>query len=85
MYYFIAISVISFALFGLDKWKATQNENRISEFTLLLVSSLGGSLSSLLAMLIFRHKISKTSFKIKFGLILLAQILVILFYLKSNY
>ena len=81
--YFVSISVISFLLFGLDKWKATQNKSRISEFTLLLFSFLGGSLGSLLAMLIFRHKISKTSFKIKFGLIVLAQILIILYYFKK--
>ena len=75
--YFTAISILSFLLFGLDKQKARQNKRRISEFTLLLVSFLGGSLGSFLAMFIFRHKISKTSFKIKFGLILLAQILII--------
>jgi uncharacterized membrane protein YsdA (DUF1294 family) len=75
--YFTAISILSFLLFGLDKQKAKQNKRRISEFTLLLVSFLGGSLGSFLAMFIFRHKTSKTSFKIKFGLILLAQILII--------
>ena len=75
--YFTAISILSFLLFGLDKQKAKQNKLRISEFTLLLVSFLGGSLGSFLAMFIFRHKTSKTSFKIKFGLILLAQILII--------
>lgn len=77
--FFVSISVVSFLFFGLDKWKATQNKSRISEFSLLLVSFFGGSIGSLLAMLIFRHKISKTSFKIKFGLILLAQILFILY------
>ena len=75
--YFTAISILSFLLFGLDKQKAKQNKRRISEFTLLLVSFLGGSLGSFLAMFNFRHKTSKTSFKIKFGLILLAQILII--------
>ena len=75
--YFTAISILSFLLFGLDKQKARQNKRRISEFTLLLVSFLGGSLGSFLAMFIFRHKTSKPSFKIKFGLILLAQILII--------
>lgn len=84
MYYFITLSVLSFALFGLDKSKAKQNKNRISEFTLLLISFLGGSLGSLLAMLILRHKTSKTAFKIKFGLIILVQILVVLFYITEK-
>ena len=83
--YFTAISILSFLLFGLDKQKAKQNKRRISEFVLLLLSFLGGSVGSLLGMLIFRHKISKTSFKIKFGLIFLVQILIIYYYLKSNY
>ncbi|WP_371487578.1 DUF1294 domain-containing protein [Cloacibacterium normanense] len=51
--YFTAISILSFLLFGLDKQKAKQNKRRISEFTLLLVSFLGGSLGSFLAMFIF--------------------------------
>ena len=83
--YFTAISILSFLLFGLDKQKAKQNKRRISEFVLLLLSFLGGSVGSLLGMLIVRHKIAKTSFKIKFGLIFLVQILIILYYLKSNY
>ena len=82
IYYIVLISIISFAIFGIDKLKAKKGISRISEFMLLLVSFLGGSLGSLLAMLIFRHKVSKTSFKIKFGLIFLAQILVILYYLN---
>jgi len=68
-----------------DKRNATRGGYRISEFVLLLLSFLGGSVGSLLGMFIFRHKISKTSFKIKFGLIFLVQILIIFYYLKSNY
>jgi len=83
--YILVVSTFSFLLFGFDKRNATHGGNRISEFVLLLVSFLGGSLGSFLAMFIFRHKISKTSFKIKFGLIFLVQILIIFYYLKSNY
>ncbi|WP_446715133.1 DUF1294 domain-containing protein [Cloacibacterium sp. TD35] len=67
-------------LFGFDKRNATRGENRISELVLLLLSFLGGSVGSLLGMLIFRHKISKTSFKIKFGLRILVQIFIILLF-----
>ena len=82
--YFTAISILSFLLFGLDKQKAKQNKRRISEFVFLLLSFLGGSVGSLLGMLVFRHKISKTSFKIKFGLIFLVQILVIFYYVTKK-
>ena len=81
----IVISTFSFLLFGFDKRSATRGGYRISEFVLLLLSFLGGSVGSLLGMLVFRHKISKTFFKIKFGLIFLVQILIIFYYLKSNY
>ncbi|HCO19632.1 MAG TPA: DUF1294 domain-containing protein [Flavobacteriaceae bacterium] len=83
--YILIISTFSFLLFGFDKRNATRGGYRISEFVLLLLSFLGGSVGSLLGMFIFRHKISKTSFKIKFGLIFLVQILIIFYYLKSNY
>ncbi|MBV2225010.1 MAG: DUF1294 domain-containing protein [Cloacibacterium sp.] len=85
MNYILVLSIFSFLLFGFDKRNATCGGYRISEFVLLLLSFLGGSVGSLLGMFIFRHKISKTSFKIKFGLIFLVQILIILYYLKSNY
>lgn len=49
---------------------------RVSEIKLLLSSILGGTIGSIIAMTIFRHKIKKVSFMIKFALVVALQIAV---------
>ncbi len=62
-------SIIAFLLFGFDKFRAARSgQHRVSEFHLLAISALGGWPGGLLGMLLFRHKTSKRSFKIKYGL-----------------
>jgi uncharacterized membrane protein YsdA (DUF1294 family) len=58
------------ALFGYDKWQAGRGGARIAESTLLLASALGGWPGGLAGMLLFRHKTVKTSFVIKYVLVL---------------
>jgi uncharacterized membrane protein YsdA (DUF1294 family) len=48
----------------------------------LSLTFLGGTIGALLGMLLFRHKISKTSFLLKFGLIVLIQA-VFMYYLSD--
>lgn len=60
--YLLAINLISFALFGIDKWRAKNKKWRISESILLLSSLLGGATGSLIAMVVFKHKLSKKKF-----------------------
>ena len=62
--YLIIINLISFILYGLDKYKAIHNMWRIPEIVLILVSFLGGGIGSILGMIVFRHKTKKLSFKI---------------------
>jgi uncharacterized membrane protein YsdA (DUF1294 family) len=81
-YLLLIINTISFAIFGVDKQKAIKHKRRISEFNLLILSFLGGTIGAILAMIIFRHKISKTSFLLKFGLIVLIQAVLIYFFQK---
>ncbi|MBL7880221.1 MAG: DUF1294 domain-containing protein [Chryseobacterium gambrini] len=84
MFYFLtAINLFTFIIYGADKIKAEKHRRRISENTLLAVSFLGGTIGALLAMIFFRHKISKTSFLLKFGLIVLLQAVFI--YLFEKY
>jgi uncharacterized membrane protein YsdA (DUF1294 family) len=61
-YYFIIINILSFILYGIDKFKAIINKRRISEKFLLLLAVFGGSIGSLLGMIIFRHKTQKIYF-----------------------
>ena len=50
LYYLIVINVVTFLVYGIDKWKAKQGSWRISEATLLILAVIGGSIGALLGM-----------------------------------
>lgn len=56
------INAASYALYGIDKFKARKDKWRISEQSLLIVS-LFGPIGALLGMQHFRHKTQKPIFK----------------------
>ena len=55
LYYLIVINVVTFLVYGIDKWKAKQGSWRISEATLLILAVIGGSIGALLGMKVWRH------------------------------
>lgn len=77
MYYLLAVNVVAFAAFGIDKYKAKRGLWRISEATLLLLAVVGGSIGALLGMRIWRHKTQHAKFRYGLPLIILAQIALI--------
>lgn len=81
--FFLTLNIGSFIYFGLDKRKANNNRYRISEKKLLIMTFFGGSIGSILGILIFNHKTSKESFIFKIVLIVLIQLLIM--YLVYNY
>ncbi|MCR5294953.1 MAG: DUF1294 domain-containing protein [Lachnospiraceae bacterium] len=82
--YLIAINVITFIAFGLDKWKAQHGKWRIKEKTLLGLSFIGGALGGLCAMYVFRHKIRKPVFVIGIPLMLLAQAALLIYLQRTG-
>ena len=48
IFIFIAINVLTFLVYGIDKWKARHGSWRISEATLLMLAVVGGSIGALL-------------------------------------
>lgn len=60
--YLIIINILSFSLYGLDKFLAILKKRRVAERILLLSSILGGFFGSIIGMLLFRHKIRKKRF-----------------------
>ena len=56
LYYLIVINIVTFLIYGIDKWKAKQGSWRISEATLLILAIIGGSIGALLGMKIWHHK-----------------------------
>ena len=54
--YFAVITIVAFALMGIDKHKAKKGAYRISEVSLFITALLGGSIGSVAGMLVFHHK-----------------------------
>ena len=77
LYYLIAINIVTFLVYGIDKWKAKHNSWRISEATILILAVIGGSIGALLGMKVWHHKTQHKKFKYGLPLILLAQIALI--------
>ncbi|HSD09155.1 DUF1294 domain-containing protein [Flavobacterium sp.] len=82
LYTFLLLNIIAFVLIGYDKKQAQNNKRRISEKTLLSFVFIGGTIGSGLGMLTFRHKTVKTSYLLKFWLIVILQLIAIWFYFK---
>lgn len=76
--YLAAINVVTFFIFGIDKWKAKRSKWRIPETTLLGLAVIGGSIGAWLGMKVWHHKTMHKKFKYGIPLILLAQIAIIL-------
>ena len=72
----LIMSLISFALFGIDKWKAKNQKWRVPEGTLLLSALLLGGPGALAGMLIFHHKTRKWKFRILVPLFTVLEIIL---------
>ncbi len=77
----VIINLVTFLVFGVDKWKAKRKEKndavrRIPEKTLLILSVLGGSVGALLGMKVWRHKTLHTAFRAGVPVILALQLLI---------
>ena len=82
LFYCVLINVAAFFVMGWDKRCAIQHKQRIPERTLLFLAMIGGSLGSILAMIVFHHKNRKPKFLIGFPVIFVLQV-VLLYQLLS--
>ncbi len=78
--YLLAINLITFIMYGLDKRKAIKNQWRIPEKTLLGAALLGGSAGALAGMKAFRHKTKHWKFKICVPVFLVLHVVLGYFY-----
>ena len=81
MWYLLAINIVVFLLYGLDKQKARKNRWRIPEKTLLMMAVLGGGIGAYVGMKVFRHKTQKPKFYIGVPVIVLLQVIIVAFIL----
>ena len=75
----VILNVITFFLYGIDKWKAKKNRWRIPESILLLLAVLGGSIGAWMGMKIWHHKTMHKKFKYGIPLIMILQIGMLLY------
>lgn len=81
--YCAAINIVTFFLYGVDKWKAKRAKWRIEEAALLAWAAFGGSIGAIFGMKVWHHKTLNKKFKYGLPAILIAQIAiggVILYY-----
>ena len=75
--YLIAINIVTFVVFGIDKYKAHKGKWRIPEATLLWLAVFGGSVGAILGMRVWHHKTRHKKFKYGVPAIILFQIALI--------
>lgn len=78
--YIFVINLVSFMMFGIDKYKARRGQWRISEATLLAVAAIGGSLGAWMGMKVWHHKTLHSKFRYGVPIILLVHIALIAYF-----
>lgn len=79
IYYLLAINIVTFIVYGIDKLKAKRGAWRISEATLILLAAVGGSIGAWLGMIVWRHKTQHMKFKLGVPAILIIQFAILLY------
>ena len=77
IFYLIAINVVTFFMFGIDKVKAKRSKWRIREAALLGLAVLGGSVGAWLGMKVWHHKTLHKKFRFGVPVIIIIQLLII--------
>ena len=72
--YLAVINIITFGLYGLDKYRAMNNMWRIPGKTLLGAAAIGGAYGAYLGMRIFHHKTKHLKFQIGVPIMMLVWI-----------
>ncbi len=82
IYYLLAVNVLTFIVYGVDKWKARRGHWRVPEATLMGLAALGGSVGAWLAMQLFRHKTQKKKFRYGVPLLFVLQVAAVVLFIN---
>lgn len=74
----VAINLVTFVVYGIDKSKARQGAWRIPENVLIGLAALFGSIGALTGMFVFHHKTRKPKFIIGVPVILVVQAVIVI-------
>ncbi len=83
IYALLALNLITFITYGIDKFKAKKSRWRIPESTLILLALLGGSIGAWLGIKAWRHKTQHAKFYIGIPLIITGQIILLIYLIKA--
>ena len=75
--YLVIINVVTFFMYGIDKWKAKKSKWRIREAALLGLAVLGGSIGAWSGMKVWHHKTLHKKFRFGVPAIIIIQLLLI--------
>jgi uncharacterized membrane protein YsdA (DUF1294 family) len=67
------LSVLTFLIYALDKWRSGRQKRRVSERNLILLSVIGGAAGALLAMGLLRHKTQQSVFMLLIPALVMVQ------------
>ena len=81
--YLLAVNIVTFLLYGIDKYKAKKGKWRISEATLLTMAAIGGSIGAWAGMRLWHHKTMHKMFKYGIPVIIIFQVALVV-YLLTN-
>jgi uncharacterized membrane protein YsdA (DUF1294 family) len=84
VFYLVILNVLTFLLYGIDKWKAKRSRWRIPESALLGMAAVGGSVGAWLGMRIWHHKTQHKKFRYGVPAILVAQIVMLVWIFLSR-
>ena len=79
--YLIITNIVTFLVYGLDKWKAKKSKWRIRETALLGLAVFGGSIGAWLGMKVWHHKTMHKKFRYGIPAIIIIQLILITGYL----
>lgn len=79
--YLAVINVVTFFVYGIDKWKAKKSKWRIRETALLGLAVLGGSIGAWLGMKVWHHKTQHKKFRYGVPAIIIIQLALIGYFL----
>ena len=82
--YLLAVNIVTFLLYGIDKYKAKKGKWRISEATLLTMAAIGGSIGAWAGMRLLHHKTMHKKFKYGIPVIIILQVALAV-YLLTNF
>lgn len=82
--YILIINIVGFLIMYIDKRRAKKGKWRIKEWTIIMVTLLGGGIGTIAGMYTFRHKTKKLKFTVGLPTILITEIVLVI-YLYINF